>query len=346
MLKGKVVFDFITLLSYNSHSMNKEHEQDPSGYEGGKTNFARWLENINFPGPIPPDLPKELFPFGREGGELEGIRFNLNQEGSKDTEKESLQKEKSSRLDGFEPFVDPEESQEDNLFVNNYGGAYSQKMELNRKGVERALQIAHLDGKVFLSSLSGSRSRAEAQGNELAARRFLIFDRKNQKTEEENLYKRVASVPEGWKIEINDQRITDELMEKRLAGEELQKEFIGRFNTLFKQGIRESVWREKMSSEKDDYFRHKLLLSIMYSSVNALGFAPISIVQPSFYISAAIGTPPLLFSVVNSLSRGNFGRINIDKPWEVFMPPVEVDKVARTYAYLGGKGRRLVREAK
>lgn len=338
--------------NFRSGSANKERggaDTSVSRRTPRIRDWAGWLERVNVPGAVPSHLPKELFPFGKEDELIEQGHFNIEkEEASEERGGEYSQKTDDYKSHGFEPFVgkEPQDSREDNLFVNIYGGNYSQRMKLNRKGVERALEIAHLEGKVFLTSFSEPRSRPEAQGNELAARRFLIYDNKKQRAEEENPYKRVLSVPEGWRIEVNDQRITEDLMEKKLAGETLQKAFVREFNKFVKEGIRESVWREKFSSEKDPRFRQKFFISILYGHFPAVLFAPLAISDPPFYATAALGLPALQFAVVNSLSRANFGRIHIDNSLEVFMPPVEIDKVARTYAYLVGKGRRLAREAK
>ena len=282
---------------------------------------------------------------------LQEIRFNLLQESNNHgREGEDSGGTNDKKPHGFEPFVDKEsqEPQQDYIFVNNYGGDWSQKMELNRRAVERVLGIAHLNGKVFLSTLAPSRSRAEAQGNELAAKRFLIFEKKTQKPEEENPYKRVVSVPEGWRIEINDRRLTEELMEKRLGGERLQKAFIGKFNGLVREGIRECVLREKLTSEKDESFKVKFILDLFYlcfpSSVLRYGIS-------DFSIAFSIGGPFITWGVVNGLShkseaRSPFHR-HLDHPWDYFIPLVQVDKVGRTYTYLLpviGKGRTLVRE--
>lgn len=83
---------------------------------------------------------------------LREIRFSLRQENSGDRKEEGPRKTNLPKPDGFVPFLD-EEPKEEYVFVNNYGGAYSQKMELNRSGVERALKIARLQGKVFLTTL-------------------------------------------------------------------------------------------------------------------------------------------------------------------------------------------------
>ena len=278
-------------------------------------------------------------------GRIENNKESVGKEGSRKTD---VQKH-----DGFEPFVkngdNGEQGDKEELFVNLYGGSYSQKMKLNRRGVERALKIAHLEGQVFLTTLAPSRSRAEAQGNELAAKRFLLFERKTQKAKEENPLKRVVSVPEGWRIEINDQRLTDELTEKKLAGQELQRAFIQRFNGQFKDALKECVWMEKLSSEKDKSFRGKAFFSLI-NPTGGFILSALDKFDPAT-VAIATGSALIVFSALNSLTRLfsplplPFGR-NIDHVWEFLMSSIEIDKVGRTFAYLEGKGRRLVREAR
>ena len=279
--------------------------------------------------------------------QIQEIRFGLQQENNNE-EGESEEKGSPQKSDGFEPFVS-QEPQEEHSFVNLYGGAYSQRMELNRGAVERALKIAHLDGKVFLTTLTPSRDRStEAQSNELVAKRFLFFGEKTQKEEEDNPLYRVVSVPEGWRIEVNDQRITEELTEKRLDGKELQKAFVGKFNGLVKEGLFECIRREKLSSEKDKDFIPKLLNSMAYLSIPHLerflfSFSPIYLIPNYVIILMFLAQGNARARLTN---QGWVFRKHIDSSWEYFMPPVELDKVARAFAYTVGKGRTLVREIK
>jgi len=63
-----------------------------------------------------------------------------------------------SQNKNFEPFVQTEEPQRfypprRHRFINNYGGPYAMKMELNRTAVERFIQLSRLEGNITLSSL-------------------------------------------------------------------------------------------------------------------------------------------------------------------------------------------------
>jgi len=307
------------------------------------------FEKISIPASSFLDAPGALLNLGENDQEagLRETRLVLRKVDRRGNGGEQFSREDTDQKpNGFEPFLNSE-PQEGNLFVNNYGGNYSQRMELNRRGVERTLQIAHLDGKVFLSNFQQSKSRPEAQGNELAAKRFLIFDSKTQKAEEDNPYKRVTSIPEGWRIEINDQRITEELSEQqKLSGEKLQKAFIKNFNQVLNGGIFECVRREKLSSEKDRLFIFKTAKSIVYAVTVAVGQTPMILANSPLGVSLYLGSMPFGFAILNFLNKQSLSSRKIDDPLEYFMPPVEIDKVARTFAYLAGKGRRLVREAK
>jgi len=320
--------------------MRQEREPVIFSIEQGDVNPLRWSSD-NAVG------VSRLDGSSKVGERLEEIRFGLQQESNNHRKegKDSIETH-DQRSDGFEPFLNPE-FREGDLFVNNYGGNFAHAMELNRGGVKRVLEIAHLNGTVSLTNLQPSRSRVDMQGNELAAKRFLIFDRKTQKTEEENTYKRVVSAPEGWRIEINDSRITDELTERQLSGKELQRTFINMFNGQFKDALKECVWREKCSSEKDKDFRRKLF----FSSVNptaGLIFSAQDKFDPA-QVAYQMGIVLFVFTLSNIFYRLPFiapfslGR-NIYHPLEYFMPQVEIDKVGRTFAYLAGKGRTLVRD--
>ena len=150
-------------------------------------------------------------------------------------------------------------------------------------------------------------------------------------------------------IEINDQRIIDELTEgQKLTGERLQKAFVNRFNSQLRGGLMECVWREKCSSEKDEYFKSKLILSVLFPT----GQIMLSVLFRENPLLAIIIDSAIIFGsygIINSLRQSHPRAIkfssarNIDHPYECFMPPVEIDKVARTSAHLAGKGRTLVR---
>lgn len=260
-----------------------------------------------------------------------------------------LENQKSSESpDGFEPFEDPSVGG-DLLFINGYRGNFSKDMRLNRGAIERVLEIAHLDGKVVLTSLDPSRKRsvdANPDGS-ITGKRGLLMGQKIEDVDKEPLH-RVESTPQGWNIEINDKRMVEELSEKGLSGEKLKKEFVKNFNGFVNQGVFEAVRREKLSGEKDGKWEFKVklftsLFQVAWWSIGptlnfVLGNTSLlkSLIQFSIYYFPFIG-------FYNGITRD--GR-KFDNLFEYFMPFVEVDKVARTFAFLKGKGRNLVKKEK
>lgn len=230
------------------------------------------------------------------------------------------------------------------FFVDDYTGNFAQQMIITNHA-EQALRIANLDGSVLLTSMSPSRQRsidANPDGS-VTSKRNLIFGEKINQDDQENPLRRVAATPNGWSIEINDTRITDELMERNLTKPELQKQFTDRFNSVLRGAIMECVWREKLTDEKDkDATSKKVRASLLPPIISITGrlIAGIKLNTIDHIILVAVSAP-LTYAVINIL---NLSERKIDHLWENFMPEVEIDKVARTYAYLSLKGRDLVRE--
>lgn len=252
-------------------------------------------------------------------------------------------KRKVIKPSGFEPFDGTAENQTGKLFVNLYGGAFSQEMELNRKAIEQALRLAHLDGKVFLSSLSLSRGRsfeANSDGS-VSAKRSVFFGEKLEE-EKDNPYVKLTSVPQGWKIEINEQRMLEDLMKREMDPKKRQKVFVDKFNGFLKDSVANCIVKEKLSSIKDGLFRIKLALSIFNPSMQfGIGFlfrSPNRSYQESFAF-ASLSTI-FVFTMINLLRHVR----KIDHPGELIMPFVEIDKVVEFAVYLNTVGHQLVRE--
>lgn len=266
---------------------------------------------------------------------------------------------KNPRKYGFEPFINPE-PQDDQLFVNEYNGNFAQQMELNREGVEQLLKIAHLEGKVILTSLNSSRQRSiEANPDGSVTSKRSLFIRERIEDDKENPLHRAIPIPEGWRIEINDGKIMENLTAKNLTGEKLKKKFAKEFNNQLKQGIKDSIVKEKLTTTKDDSYKIKLgTLALVSAGALLLGTSLFSSMHP---ILATGGT------IVTFLMANGYTNISIlifekklssllpispytvrktDAPWEYFMPLVEVDKVLRSLLFLTFKGKRLVKESK
>lgn len=258
---------------------------------------------------------------------------------------------KNVRKDGFEPFVNPEPTNNP-LFVNRYNGNFAQQMELNRKGVERVLKIAHLDGQIILTSLNPLRQRsveANSDGS-VTGKRSLFFGEKMQDDEIENPLRRVVPIPEGWRIEINDTRIREELEKGKLTGKKLQKKFIRHFSEQLNQGIMTCTVREKLTGIKDKHFKIKLFDTlgpvVVHSGLSLfwlyVGFSKFSSIIP---IIVGIESTYIIMNILIQGDKNYPLRRKMDHKLEYLMPLLEIDKVIRTFAYLSLKGN-LVRETK
>lgn len=270
------------------------------------------------------------------------------------------------QIRSFEPFVSPGEEKKGTLFVNEYNGHYSQAMELNREAVETVLRIAHLDGPVFLTSMPYSRGRSlDANSDGSVSAKNSLFSGKKIDEENENPHMKIASLPVGWKIEVNDQAIMANLMERKLDPQNRQKVFIKEFNGLIINGLWDCIAKEKLSNIKDKYFKNKRIWSIIYPAVNAMAV----LISQAPLRSIAVQSSALLltYAFINYLSLirakdarqieeslrehganidhdSNFISRKVDHPWELVMPMIEIDKVIESFAYLSTAGRTLVRE--
>ncbi len=255
-------------------------------------------------------------------------------------------KEKQHKTDGFEPFVGGSSNSSD-LFINGYNGNFAQHMELNRKGIERVLKVAHLDGKVVLtSSISSRKPSTESQGNELVAKRKLFFGEKIEDDDKAGPFHRVISTPDGWRIEVNDTRIRKELEKKKLTGRKLQKEFVKAFNNEFVQGVWGCVWREKFTSAKVKNAKLRMGVMLFFNIgvplILSIPYPSPDIITRIGWVAAGEGAISLALAI-SSVMFGETLR-HYDALWERFMPFVEVDKVGRTFLHLSLKNKTLVRE--
>ena len=289
----------------------------------------------------PPNLDNfQEFLTNQDAGEIAQIRQALAKiaERPKAPKEKTPKPEKSFNNQVWEPFnTEPAPNQR---FINLYGGNFAQNMELNRKKAERLIQVAALEGIVILSSLSPSRTRSlEVNPDGTATgKRGLFWGEKPEDVE--NPYHRVTPIPEGWKIEICDQKIHQELAEK-YSGEELQKKFVTRFNQHLRAGIWQAVWKEKLTSVKDEDIIRKYSVEGMM-----VGSAPIFALTGGYDIPD-LGFIPGYFIAHGFIStigkmRGNQLR-TLNSWWNYFTPFVEIDRVIRGFSYLNLKGRNLVR---
>lgn len=290
-----------------------------------------------FTKPIESTIPAEPFTtYGQE--DLREVRLDLAKEkgGDKDS------KDRQKKTGEFEPFVNPEPTN-DHLLINGYNGNFAQRMSLNRKVAERVLKIAHLDGKVVFTSLvSSKKPSAEAQGEELVAKRNLFFGEKIEDDNKDNPYHRVIPTSQGWRIEINNTRIMEELEKKKLTGKELENKFIQEFNVHLGQGLWGCIWREKLTTVKDKRLVRKIAANFLAHGPTFLLPATLELLLPSLPTNwySLIGMGLFFQALYNGILQFR----KLDSLGEYLMPFVEVDKVARSLTYLFLKGNTLVRE--
>ncbi len=235
-----------------------------------------------------------------------------------------------------------QEPTENNRFLNFYHGNYAQDMEINRKRVEQAIKVAGLEGNVVLTSLSYSRTRsieANPDGS-VASKRGLLWGEKPEDVE--NPYHRITSIPEGWRVEICDQRIMDELSEKYSA-EALKKKTVESINRYLRAGMREAVRREKFTTEKDSHLGVKVISSLAFPAF-VVGLSASTGLELKLADLYGIGAVFLAYWLFNSSMHVSGDEIrSFQSVYEYFMPSVEVDRFLRGWAYLNLKGRNLVR---
>lgn len=215
------------------------------------------------------------------------------------------------------------------------------------------LKVAGLGGNVVLTSFSYSRTRsieANPDGS-VAAKRRLFWGEKPEDVE--NPYHRVTSIPEGWRIEICDQKIRDELSEK-YSGEKLQKKFVAKFNQHLRAGLWQAVWKEKLSFAQDNLRPIKAVVSFFPLMAESIRFIingdlgshtlPIDIAMEviGYFMIYNVGLN-IATIIYDNIYYSNVSKRNLTSFYETFMPLLEVDRAARAFCYLNLKGRNLVR---
>lgn len=154
----------------------------------------------------------------------------------------------------FEPFGQTDPKQEPQTpskyrFINNYGGPYAMKMELNRTAVERFIQLSRLEGIITLSSLPYSRTRLGLEINRdfsVSAKRNPTGDQRRFEKEENPLYQAI-SAKYGWAIQINGQRILQEIKDKPDKKNKDEERFSREFNRYLHSALLDCLVGEKLS---------------------------------------------------------------------------------------------------
>ena len=305
-------------------------------------------------------IGRELFSADNDGGWQESVRpidSRVKLHSKCDNEDGSRRpKSQISSKDDWEPFLQvPNEEQR---LVITYSGPYAQMLEINRTRAERFIKVAGLEGTGIITDLAYSRGRQISgvtnEGAVMATRG--LFMGESPKDESENGLLKVSSVPSGWLIEVNGEQLREELSQKETS-KNLEKAFVSRFNSYIRQALAECLRREKLLSEKDGFFKDKLLKSgisavaIPAGFTRAVIFAMYGHDMPAIY-SAGIGIAFYLAAQAFfnldalSLSNGRQYRNIINNRLEIFLPSLEYDRFVRGWFYLAIKGRSLIRLAK
>lgn len=260
----------------------------------------------------------------------------------------------------FEPFVQAEEPQRfypprKHRFINNYGGPYAIKMELNRTAVERFIQLSRLEGNITLFSLPYSRTRGYLEINPdatVSAKKGLTNGEKNFE-EEENPYYRVIATGDGWAVQINGQRILQEINDKPNKKVKDQDRFSKEFNRFLRHALSECVIKEKLTSAKDMFFYDKLFTTLVQPAIAAV-FSSVSHSGSIEEFVSDLGyrmviTVPMVYGLVDFMKRKinpAYLETNPRQGVGVFLPPVRIEDVIVGKGYLDFKGRTMVRSQK
>lgn len=252
------------------------------------------------------------------------------------------------------------ESQPSDKFVCAYGGPIAQQLEINRGVVDKFLDIASLDGRVLVKDSNRTRKRANPDINpdgSITAKSVLKWGEKPIIDEKkDNIYFQVEPDPEGWVISLNGKLIQDDLVEKTKNGSrEVQKELAGKLNYSLRVGLKEALLKDKLTTIKDPYLFGRVM-------------SPICCVVPNFIVSSFFGTnwqiywgvgcytlfslaanwgwremhnmdkrdknPEMFLESDSGRTLFNIFRRTVESNWEIFAPPLEIDRTVVAYSYL------------
>ncbi len=253
-------------------------------------------------------------------------------------ETQTALKDKKQNHNPWEPFnLEPNPNQK---FVNLYSGPFSQQMELNRANADRLLDVAGIQGQIILTDVPMDRSRGIAGINSdgsVTKRRGLFW---GEKLEEDQSQALVKPTPDGWRIEIPGQEIIEELSRQE-SKTPLDKRFTGRFNQVIRDSIREIIFREKLTTEKDVRLSSKAILSAM-PLFNGILNGSVALINDSIILLlTAFAFPLVMYGITNK----KFPIRTLKDRYEYIMPFVEIDRYIRGVIFTKNKGRNLVRLA-
>lgn len=254
---------------------------------------------------------------------------------------------------GWEPIL---ESPPSDLFVCNYGGPFAQQLELNRGAIGRFLRIAALDGRVLLTEDKYRPPQLTPDLNpdgSITGRGSLRWGEKPQveKRKGSNYYL-VKMDPKGWTVSINGGLIMEELVENNKDGAgKIGSQFARRFNGYFRDCLRTSLLKDKLTWEGDpivlgrilgsvgllEFYRKCLMQGDYSAGVSGLFYMGVSNLVPylrEFYynifkMAKKDGIPP--FFTINII---NFNRRSNGNFVEGLSIPFELDRLVGGLGYL------------
>lgn len=273
-----------------------------------------------------------------------------------------LGKEKEPKGDrNFEPLTPPENAEppKQNLFLSEYDGPYAMRMEVNRTAVEKFLALARLDGTVALGSMTSVRTRNYREVNSdgtVAAKKASLFGEQMGENKDENPCFRTIPTQDGWRIEIQGDKILEEVNEKKHKKRTDAERFIEKFNGLLRQGLNECVTKHKFTNAKDTFAVFKkmvMLFDTVFITSTSTVVSGGDIKEFVLVYTMFIGLLAIRNGITNiqmKMERPEFyedmHRVNPRRGKEVFLHPLRIEDVVLSKTYLEFMGRTLVREKK
>ena len=163
--------------------------------------------------------------------------------------------------DNWEPLTEclPSEN-----FICQYGGPFAQKLELNRRVIDKFLVLAGLDGPFVLkdSLLRQGRSLPDINhdGSVTSKGSLRWGDKLRLPTRQPNILFQVESEKTGgYTAAINGGLILERLMEKTNLGvRELADPFAKQYNRYLSVGLKEALLKDKLTFSGDPFFTGRL----------------------------------------------------------------------------------------
>lgn len=151
-------------------------------------------------------------------------------------------------------------------FACNYGGNFSQRLEINRPVIDRFLRIAALDGRILLKEGNSDRFRPapdiNPDGSTTGKGRLRWGEEARVDSQANANFWRVEQDSEGWVIVFNGGLMIEKLMEQKGSNvRKIEKDFCRAMDGSVKEGLKESLWRDKCSEAGDPFYTGRLVNS-------------------------------------------------------------------------------------